>query len=151
MPKIILKNSLETKKFGFKLAKKLKAGDILALIGDLGAGKTTFVQGLAKGLGVKNKITSPSFVRLKIYPVNKKNIRRLCHFDFYRLESLSFLESKEVKEYLKNKDGVLAIEWADKIKPLLPKKTIILNFQFGENGIRIIKLNKKIRTRGFLF
>lgn len=145
MKKIITKNSAETKKFGFRLAKKLKPGDVLALVGDLGTGKTTFVQGLAQGLGIKNKITSPSFVRLKIYPVRKKNITQLCHFDFYRQNSVSSLEAKEFKEYLKNKKDILIIEWADKIKPLLPRKTMTLVFQLEKNNSRIINLNKKIR------
>ena len=82
MEKIITKKEEETRKFGLKLAKKIKAGDILALIGNLGAGKTTFIQGLAKGLGIKNKITSPTFVQLKIYPASKRGIKNLYHFDF---------------------------------------------------------------------
>lgn len=143
MAKIITKSRAETKKFGFSLAKKLKPGDVLALIGDLGAGKTTFVQGLAKGLGLKNKVTSPTFVQLKIYPLKKRRVKYLYHFDFYRLESLSSLEGRGLKEYLKNKESIVVIEWADKIKKLLPLKTIFLVFSFKNQKERTITLNKK--------
>ncbi len=143
MEKIITKKEEETRKFGLKLAKKIKAGDILALIGNLGAGKTTFIQGLAKGLGIKNKITSPTFVQLKIYPASKRGIKNLYHFDFYRLESLSSLESQGLEEYLKNKNGVVVIEWADKIKKLLGPKTKKINFKIKNKQSRIITINKK--------
>lgn len=130
MTKFITKNPRQTKKIGFKLAKYLKPGDILALIGDLGGGKTTFLQGLGLGLGVRQKILSPSFLQLKPYPTGKKSIKFLYHFDFYRLTSFSPLETRGLSEYLKTKNSLVAIEWANRIKKFLPRKTKYIYFTF---------------------
>ena len=75
----------ESFSLGQKLAATLKGGEILAFFGDLGAGKTAFVQGLAVGLGVKKIVNSPTFTILKVYPVKKGKIKQLCHIDAYRL------------------------------------------------------------------
>lgn len=137
----------ETEKLGQKIAKLLKGGEVLALIGDLGAGKTTLVKGLAKGLGIKQPITSPTFVLLKVYPVTKhKTIKQLVHIDCYRLPAgrhgVPGIELAKISldDYLNKLDSVVAIEWAEKINNL-PRHTKIINFKHAKNNNqRIIKL-----------
>ncbi|GAH09692.1 unnamed protein product, partial [marine sediment metagenome] len=102
---MITKSKEETKELAAKLAKKLHGGQILALVGDLGGGKTTFVQGLAKTLGVRQKITSPTFVLLKDYKT-KKNFD-LVHVDLYRLDKVEEIESVGVSDYLAKKNFLL--------------------------------------------
>ena len=115
----ISKSVKETLSLGEKLARRLKKGDLVALIGDLGSGKTVLTKGLAKGLGVKNSryVNSPTFVIIKEY----KGKLPLYHFDLYRLDHPGSLDSDNFKEYFYG-DGVTVVEWADKIKELLPKK-----------------------------
>ena len=115
----ISKSVKETLQFGEKLAKRLKKGDFVALIGDLGTGKTVLTKGIAKGLGVKNSryVNSPTFVIIKEY----KGKLPLYHFDLYRLDHPGMLDAENFEEYFYG-DGVSVVEWADKIKGLLPKK-----------------------------
>jgi len=117
--KKISKSVEETIEFGAKFAKSLKRGDCVALIGDLGAGKTVFTKGIAKGLGVKDPcyVNSPTFVIIKEY----EGRFPLYHFDLYRLDGHSCLDDMNYEEYFYG-NGVTVIEWADKIKELLPDK-----------------------------
>jgi len=138
MKSFITKNSKETHNLADKLAKNLRGGEILALIGDLGSGKTTFVQGLAKSLGIKEKITSPTFVWLKTYPLKKRFIKKLHHFDLYRLDLPKTLEVIGLNEYLSDPQAIIVIEWADKIKEILPGKTRYIKFKHAGKNRRII-------------
>jgi tRNA threonylcarbamoyladenosine biosynthesis protein TsaE len=125
----------ETIAQGVKLARKLKRGDVVALIGDLGAGKTVFTKGIAEGLGVKNPrhVNSPTFVIIKEY----KGKLPLYHFDLYRLNKSTVLDAESYEEYFYD-DGVTVIEWADKIRPILPKKYIEVRLKVaGENSRKI--------------
>lgn len=138
--RIKTKSADETKKVA-----KLLAGDILrshlktvkglvlAFSGDLGSGKTTFIQGFLKGLGVKNKVTSPTFVIMK-------NYRLAYHIDCYRLRKPAELINLGFKELLNKPKSIFLIEWAEKIKRILPKDTIWLEFRHGkkENEREII-------------
>ena len=99
----------ETEKQAFKLAGYLKQGDLILLNGDLGAGKTCFVKGLVKGIKLKDKVTSPSFVILKEYGEELK----VYHFDLYRLQKKE-IDEIGVEEYLYG-DGVVVIEWGDRL------------------------------------
>jgi len=147
----ITKNPRQTKKIALKLAKYLKPGDILALIGDLGGGKTTFLQGLGRGLRIRQKILSPSFLQLKIYPTGNKKIKYLNHFDFYRLTNFSPLENKGLAEYLKTKNSLVVIEWANRIKKFLPEKTKYIYFTFiDENKRRLVFKHFKKEDLKFL-
>ncbi|OGY40884.1 MAG: tRNA (adenosine(37)-N6)-threonylcarbamoyltransferase complex ATPase subunit type 1 TsaE [Candidatus Buchananbacteria bacterium RBG_13_36_9] len=121
--KYISKNEKETYQIAEKLAKKLKGGEIIALEGDLGAGKTTFVKGLAKAFGVSQHVTSPTFVLLKIYSIRNRvlRIKNLVHVDCYRLDEPQELFYLGIEEYLNKPDTVVVIEWADKIKDYLKK------------------------------
>jgi len=125
---IKIKSESETVKFAKQLASKLRGGQIIALQGDLGAGKTTLTKFLAKELGVKKHITSPTFVLMKVYPINKPSlsITKLVHVDCYRLEDPQELFYLGIEEYLNHEGRLVVIEWADKIKNYLNKfKNII--------------------------
>lgn len=137
--KKITKSEKETSAFADDFAKKLKGGEVLCLIGDLGAGKTAFTKGLAKGLGVKNIITSPTFVLMKVYGTEKnKKIKTLSHIDAYRLESGQSLEEIGATEYFEDKNAVTVIEWADRVKDIWPDGCIKINFKILDNDNREI-------------
>jgi len=129
---IITKSSKETFKAGELLAKELKSKKIICLEGDLGGGKTTFTQGLAKGLGIKERITSPTFVLIKEY-------ENLIHIDCYRVQEKD-LKKLDFKKILKS-DKIKVIEWANKIKGLLPKNKINIKFEFVDENTRRIIIN----------
>lgn len=116
----------ETLAFGQKMATLIPAHAILALSGDLGAGKTTFVQGLALGLGILERIQSPTFVLLNNYQ------DRLYHFDLYRLNKPSDFTSLGFEECFTQ--GICAIEWPDRIADLLPPGTIHIHFAHKDSG-----------------
>lgn len=131
---IITKSAEETKKFGENIANKLKGGEILALVGDLGSGKTTFVQGLSCGLGVASAITSPTFILMKDYETEENNIgkvKRLYHLDLYRLEENINSEVKNLGlgDLVGRGENIVVIEWADKAKVIMPKDTIWIEFE----------------------
>jgi len=133
---MISKSTEETIKIGSKLAKSLKAGSVVALVGELGSGKTVLTKGIAKGLGVKNVryVNSPTFVIIKEY----KGKLPLYHFDLYRLNKSSLLDWENFEEYFYG-DGVAVIEWADKIRKLLPPKYVEVRLSVaGENKRKII-------------
>ena len=109
----------DTQAVGERLGARLKAGDVVACIGELGAGKTCFLQGLARGLGVRTDVTSPTFVLISHY----RGRLPLHHVDAYRTESLTELVDLGVEE-LFHGDGVTVVEWADKLLPLLPPHAI---------------------------
>ncbi len=124
----ITKSSLETQKFAEEFASKLKPGNIITLYGDLGAGKTTFVQGLAKGLGFKDKVFSPTFIFMRPYKL-KGAIKTLYHIDLYRLENTKDLRNIGIEEFIGEKDAVSVIEWPEKIKGSLPQDVIELKIE----------------------
>ncbi|MBI4252736.1 tRNA (adenosine(37)-N6)-threonylcarbamoyltransferase complex ATPase subunit type 1 TsaE [Candidatus Uhrbacteria bacterium] len=113
-----------------KIFKELRGGDVLALSGDLGAGKTTFVQGLAKALGIAEQITSPTFVLMKIYALPKpiNNITQLCHIDAYRLSSSAELAAIGAVEYIGDAHTLTAVEWPERVSKLIPKNAIVFTF-----------------------
>jgi len=134
----------QTMALGKKIARSLQGGDVIALIGDLGSGKTTLIKGLAQGLGVKETITSPSYVLMKTYKPTKKKINHLIHVDAYRLQSAQDLIDVGLNDWLSQPGSVTIIEWADQVKEILPKNTIVIKLKLGqENNQRIIKSNVK--------
>ena len=134
---IISNSKTQTKVFGEKLAQFLNPGDVIALIGDLGSGKTTFTKGIAKGLEVKNPeyVNSPSFVLIREY----KGRLNLYHFDLYRLDNLYDMEYIGIEEYL-DAGGVVVIEWAQKLKTLLPKEYLQVDIAITAKDKRTFKL-----------
>ena len=136
---VTTKGEEETIRLGEKIAKGLKPGDLVALSGDLGAGKTTLVKGIAKGLGVKDyrHVNSPSFVLVKEY----KGKTPLYHFDIYRLNNLKDIEDIGYEDYLGGR-GVVVIEWAKKMGRILPKKYLEISLKIKNHNQRIINIKK---------
>jgi tRNA threonylcarbamoyladenosine biosynthesis protein TsaE len=132
------KSEKETFGFGQKFSRRLKGGEIIGLVGDLGAGKTVFVRGLASGLGIRQKITSPTFVFMKNYLVGKQAIKELVHIDAYRIKRAADMDEIGIKDYLCRQDAVVVIEWAEKIKKIMPGQTKFLFFNI-KNNHRLIK------------
>ena len=122
--KKITKSEKETIKFGQSFVKKLKGGEVVLLLGDLGAGKTTFVKGAAKGFGIKKTVTSPTFVLMKVYEISKKQIERLVHIDTYRGMDKKDLEAIGAFEYFGQKGSVCFVEWGEGLEKYLKKKKI---------------------------
>lgn len=118
MKQYITNSPGETFAFGENLGKTCQGGEVILLLGNLGAGKTCLTQGIAKGLGVKGKVSSPTFNIMKIYKI-KKGV--LCHIDAYRLNTGSDLEKIGIDDYLGKKDAVVVIEWAERVKEIWPK------------------------------
>jgi len=115
----------QTFEFAKEFARSLKGGEIIGLVGELGAGKTVFTKGVAAGLGAKKNITSPTFVLMKVYEVKsrKSKIKSLCHIDAYRIKSPQDITAIGAEEYFNRPDTVTVIEWADGIKKILPERT----------------------------
>lgn len=118
---------------------------VLALEGELGSGKTTFVQGLARNLGIKEKVQSPTFVLIKWFKLSRRHLpfRHLVHVDAYRLESLAEARRLGLRDAFRDPDAVVVIEWANRIKKLIPKSAVRIKFEHAEKGWRRIKINLK--------
>ncbi|MEK7526001.1 MAG: tRNA (adenosine(37)-N6)-threonylcarbamoyltransferase complex ATPase subunit type 1 TsaE [Patescibacteria group bacterium] len=123
---IITKDAESTQRLGQKIGSTLKGGEIIALTGNLGAGKTTFVQGLAQGLGIMDRLTSPTFILMREY-YGELN---LYHLDMYRLENNFWEEIRNLglTDLWGKAGNVVVIEWAEKIKEFLPESTIWIDF-----------------------
>jgi len=138
------KSPTETQKVGRLLAKEIldkplfSKAFLLALEGDLGGGKTTFLQGFAKGLQVREGITSPTFVLMKRFPIAKSKFKNFFHIDCYRTEGKEDVLALGFKEIIKDPENIVAVEWADKIKKILPKEIITINFEFIDKNKRKI-------------
>lgn len=119
---------------GRRLAGLLWAGDVVLIEGDLGAGKTTFVAGLAEGLGVEEPITSPTFILMRTYP----GLMPLTHADVYRVETLAEIEDLELTEAAR--DGVLAVEWGTAVEQWMPSDHLVVRIEVGEGEVRTVRL-----------
>lgn len=177
MGKIITNSKKETQKLAENFAKKIlektnknkTRATVLSLYGNLGAGKTTFTQGFAKGLGISQNIISPTFVILKMFKITKKlqnanyklqtisklkiqkntkqktqdaNFQNLIHIDAYRLENPKEILVLNWEELINNPQNIILIEWADKIKKILPKNHIKINFKFINENKREVIISK---------
>lgn len=127
--------------FGANFAEKISSRNnepcVLELIGDVGAGKTTFVRGLAKGLGVKDQITSPSFTISKVYVLPDNS--SLIHYDFYRLGDPGLMVD-DLTESLSDPKNIVVIEWADSVKNILPENRLTLKFSYTDSGSRLLEI-----------
>jgi len=158
---MITKSKFQTQKFSANLAKTILAerspvshrgirakenlkATVIALSGDLGAGKTTFAQGFIKALGVKHHITSPTFVIFRKYHLSQKSLPgqmkgesqkflNVFHFDLYRIHDPKEILALGFKKIINNPQNIVLIEWPERIKKILPKNTIWINFEHGRN------------------
>jgi len=139
--KAFTSSSEETKRLGDKLARMLSPGDVVAFFGSLGSGKTTLIQGICRGLGVKGYVRSPCFVIINEY-IGKLKV---YHFDLFRLDNKEELFGLGYEEYFFG-NGVCLVEWAEKAEELLPKERIEINLKIISEKKREIKV-KKIKKR----
>lgn len=114
---------------GVETARALKPGDIVALYGDLGAGKTRFIKGVCQGLGVRDHVASPTFTIVNEYHAGALNV---YHFDFYRVKSIAEILDIGFEEYI-NGDGICLIEWAEKSRQLLPSHRYDVSMKLGKD------------------
>ena len=132
---MITAGPLETAALGHRLAVNARPGEVWALVGHLGAGKTHFVQGVVAGLGASITATSPTFTLVHEYSGGRLPV---FHFDFYRLEDASEVLALGWEEYLDEGSGLTLVEWADKFPALLPSSTRWLRFEIGVGEVRRI-------------
>ena len=129
----------ETKKLGERIGKLLLPGDVVALTGELGSGKTVLTKGIARGMGIKgDPVRSPCFVLIKEYPGKVP----LFHFDLYRLKKQNELNTIGYEEYFSGK-GVVVIEWAERAKNFLPEKYLVIKLSIINKNERKISLTVK--------
>ena len=134
MATFISNSETATEEFGQRIAKNSKAGDVLALKGDLGSGKTHFVKGFAAGLGTDAAVTSPTFTLVHEYSGGRLPI---YHFDFFRIEDRPSLERLGLDEYFFG-DGVSVVEWADRFPNLIPPQARWISFEMKSENERVI-------------
>lgn len=146
MTEFITQSSLQTKKLGMEIAGGFKGGEIICLSGDLGAGKTTFTQGLLKGLGIKGPYTSPTFAIIKHYASSFKfqassfNLIDVYHIDAYRINSKDLLELG-FKDFASKPKTVTIIEWPEKVKDIIPTGAVWIDFEWLNDKERKISLS----------
>ncbi|MDX1934860.1 MAG: tRNA (adenosine(37)-N6)-threonylcarbamoyltransferase complex ATPase subunit type 1 TsaE [Capsulimonadales bacterium] len=134
----------ETVRIADELAKRLAAGDVLCLSGDLGAGKTTFTRGLVAGLGSPALVSSPTFSLIHEYPGGRLPV---YHVDAYRLRNAEEAEEIGLGEYLGRGDGVTVIEWPERIEPLLPDERLDIELIGRDEARRIVLTPRGERWR----
>jgi len=139
---LVSRSPAETQAIGERLGAGLGAGAVIACTGELGAGKTCFLQGLARGLGVETDVTSPTFVLVNCY----RGRLPVYHFDAYRTDSLTEVVELGIEEMLHG-DGVTVIEWADKLLPLLPARTIRVHLEGLGDEPREITIDEPVEGR----
>jgi len=140
--KIITKSADETVKLGKKIGAFLLPNDVVALTGQLGAGKTTLIQGLAQGIGVKDYVTSPTFILINEY----EGLIPLFHVDLYRLNDVSEVEDLGIEEYF-TRDGACVIEWAEKLGELRPKQAHEITIKVNSDTEREICVSSDLAAR----
>lgn len=126
---VLLNNLNETKRFAGCVAQRLKGGEVLELVGDVGSGKTTFTKGLAEGLGVEDDVQSPSFTISRTYDC--RDGLSLHHYDFYRLPEPGIVKY-DLAESVDNEKAVTVVEWGETVDGVLPKNRIKLYFRAGQ-------------------
>lgn len=136
--KVFLSSSPEdTENFAFNLAKTLPCGTVIAFVGGMGMGKTHFTRGLARGLGYKGDVSSPTFAIVNEYRGGEKD---LFHFDMYRIESWEDLDSCGFFDYM-NENGIIAAEWSENIAAALPDNALYVTIESTGENSRKITLN----------
>lgn len=137
MKKVIeTKSSEDTEKLGAKIGRKLKGGETIELISDLGGGKTTLVRGLVSGVGSDDLVSSPTFTISNLYKTKSLEIH---HFDFYRLSEAGLMEY-DMEEELDQPDSVVVIEWSDVVAHVLPENRLTIKIESKAHEGRTITL-----------
>lgn len=134
----ISQSEKETSQIAADVAATLKGGEILALKGDLGAGKTTFTKALAAALGVSESVTSPTFLIVKQYQIPSGRIKRLIHIDCYRLNGINDLESIGFPDFIDDKNAVIVVEWPENIWEAIEHKAKMIEFYHVKEDVRRI-------------
>lgn len=124
----------ETLALGFAIGQLCRGGEVFALSGDLGAGKTKLIQGLAAGLGIRTRVNSPTFNILKVYRIKvrskqKKEANKFCHVDAYRLKTATDLEALGIAEIFQEARTVTTIEWGERVKKIWPPRTKVIKIR----------------------
>lgn len=140
---IEVKSEAAMRQLGEKIGARLKGGEVFQLVGDVGAGKTTFVKGLAKGLGVDDDVQSPSFTISRTY--EGRGDLQLVHYDFYRLTDAGIM-ANEVSEMVNDPLTVTVIEWADIVGGILPPDHFTLSFTSPSETTRTIELPETLKV-----
>ena len=142
-----VKSAAEMNSFGKRLAELLQGGEIIELVGDVGAGKTTLTRGIAEGLGITEDVQSPSFTVSRVYPATPKGII-LAHYDFYRLTDPGIMK-QELGETMANPQTVTIIEWGSIVAGILPEDRLTLSIvPPTESTRRIIVESHGLRSKG---
>jgi tRNA threonylcarbamoyladenosine biosynthesis protein TsaE len=130
----------ETLGLAEEIAGEVKNGGVICLYGDLGSGKTTFTQGLAKALGIEKHVTSPTFLIMRTYKLQAKSseqrAKSLFHIDLYRLSSEAEMADIGLSEILGDPENIVVIEWSEKLGKLLPQKRIDIHFEYLDEDRR---------------
>lgn len=138
---MIITSETEMMQLGQSFAEQLNFPAVIELVGDVGAGKTTFTRGLAQGLGINEPITSPSFTISKRYAFTDSNgrNRELIHYDFYRLNDPGVM-SDELSEALNNQDSIIVVEWGDEVANILPTSKIKITISQNDDNTRTVDI-----------
>lgn len=136
--KLEVKSAEEMQVFGEKIGRLLGGGEVIELIGDVGAGKTTFVNGLARGLEITDRVQSPTFTISRVYD-GRSNIR-LAHYDFYRLQDAGIM-SDEISEVLQDPQTVTVIEWGGAVEGVLPVDRLAVSITSPSETARRIDIH----------
>ncbi len=143
---IITKTAKETEKFANRFSRRIlksklaKGALVIGLIGELGSGKTVFAKGFAKGLGIKEIVVSPTFVLERIYRLKSRNFKLFVHIDAYRIGKAKELADLGFKDLAADSRNIILIEWADRVKKILPKNHIEIKFEHISNNKRKITI-----------
>ncbi|MEW5830479.1 MAG: tRNA (adenosine(37)-N6)-threonylcarbamoyltransferase complex ATPase subunit type 1 TsaE [Chloroflexota bacterium] len=129
----------QTRRLGMRLGRLLRPGDVVCLQGDLGAGKTTFAQGVAQGWGSLDPVSSPTFILVNVY--RRPDSSRLFHLDAYRLESVPEAEELGLDEMLA--EGPLLVEWPERLEPALPGERLWLKLEHVDEEQRQMQITGK--------
>lgn len=135
------------KEFVGNLAPRADAATVVALYGDLGSGKTSFVQGAAKALDIDATIISPTFVIERVYKLTNQKFDHLIHIDCYRIDASKEIALLGWDEKIANPRNVIFVEWAERIGELLPENTVRVSFEFVNEMARNISINSKRKAR----
>ena len=128
------------KKLGQALGTQLRGGEVIEVVGDVGAGKTTFTKGLAVGLGVDEDVQSPSFTISRVY--DGRDELRLAHYDFYRLQDAGIM-AHDLEESVGDPATITVIEWADVVKTILPEEYLEIRFSSPTESTRVLQVNPR--------